>query len=542
MSNHNSFCQKLFFIFYQISKYRQMSEKNETPPSSPSSPQTSKLKQNMPLRSSSHSHYNNAGLDDVSIDFDLSMFISSLKDWYHYLQLFLLTSNPYYSPHFEDIDNEITVARNCLYELYSSSFIQKSKKEHYEKLIDKYYDYKINKKIHKLDRLISDVRFTFDVFDGENKFENQLRQLGNFQKNRLRKLALSKLSSLTRRVTSNYRESNFRREKERFRDEIKNLKAEISDLNNFRRENERFQDEIKNLKAEISDLNKQNSKYQAALGDMTNVRWGDDTPNNPTKLIEALSELQSTLEDFTLVQGGDYEINKSESSSLLNHLNCKEKLSSTQGKLVLSAVLQRRIIEIALQEIQSYFIPSTELEIAKNSDETLEVDIVNSADELTKLAEKFANSRSGNDDITRMVSIKVRQQVYAALGVRGLSDPNHPFIKKISTKLVNYISRYRQIRDEESNSESEEQAIQITQKIINLFYFKLKAQPIIPKYRFFDSGQAVDVKYMQGFLRKEDPKKLEVEICSFPLISIPGDDENERVLIKAHVITRKKTS
>ncbi|CAG8550042.1 2865_t:CDS:1 [Diversispora eburnea] len=492
-----------------------MLEKNDTSPPSPSSSQTAKPKQNTLFRR--FSNHNNVESEDVSIGFDLFMHICSIKNWYNYLQMFLVISNSYHSLHSDDFDKDIIIVKDCLYDLYSSTYIPKRCKEIYEELINEYYDYETKKKTSKLDKLISNIwaDLIVDVFEGEKKFENQLKQLGNFQKNRLRKLMLGKLSNLTRQISSNYR---------------------------TKRKKEQLQDKINDLNAEISDLNKQNSQYQAALGEVKNVRWGDDTPNNPTKLAEAFIDLQSTLEDFTLVQGEDYEINVSESSGLLNHLNCKEKLSSIQGKLVLSAIFQRRIIEIVLREIHSCFIPSTEPEIAKNSDETLEVDIVNAADVLIRLTKKFADSRSGNDDITRMVSIKVRQQVYAALGVRGLSDPNHPFIKKISTKLVTYLSRYRQIRNEELNSDLEEQAIKITQEIINLFCFKSKAQPIIPEYEFFESGQAVDVRYMQGFLRKEDPKKLEVEICSFPLISIPGDDKNKRVLIKAHVITRKKNS
>src|SRR3954451_2776011 len=85
----------------------------------------------------------------------------------------------------------------------------------------------------------------------------------------------------------------------------------------------------------------------------------------------------------------------------------------------------------------------------------IETNMYKKTKELVELAEAFARKRDGIDETTKVLHIKLRQQVLAALGNRGFSDSiteqkyriNHEFIK-IHRKLLNEeIGKYRKLKD-----------------------------------------------------------------------------------------------
>ncbi|PKC15666.1 hypothetical protein RhiirA5_348777 [Rhizophagus irregularis] len=103
------------------------------------------------------------------------------------------------------------------------------------------------------------------------------------------------------------------------------------------------------------------------------------------------------------------------------------------------------------------------------------------------------------------------------------------------------MNRYRQVVDEETKSEMDDLAVQITHKVINIFIFGFKTQASVPTYKFFDAGQALEPHLMQGAFGIEESKKLEVEVCGFPCIGIfNGDKSSDRIFIKAQIIARSK--
>jgi len=298
--------------------------------------------------------------------------------------------------------------------------------------------------------------------------------------------------------------------------------------------------EIESLRKQNSILAQENSHYQATLGNMTNTRLSDQDPNNATKLISDIKELQHLLEEFTIVQGPEYKVNEEKSKELFSQHNCQVNFSKPNAKLILGGILQQCTIKQILESVTSYFKATGN----RNPDETIEVEILNTTERLIQSFNHFIEKCPGNDDVTQAVPTKIRQQVYAALGCRGFSNDNHPLVVYTAKKIRESMNVYREIIDPDILNEIDAQSIQITRKVINIFYFRLKTQQIIPTYRFFQSGDEIDTRLMQGSWRSEEVKKLEVEVCCFPCIGIPDNKNlsNQKIFTKAQVYTRPKNA
>jgi hypothetical protein len=219
---------------------------------------------------------------------------------------------------------------------------------------------------------------------------------------------------------------------------------------------------------------------------------------NEKILISDIEELQEMLNDFLMVQRTGCKINKQNAASLLEIYKCQTRYPSTRANFVLETVLQQHAIITILEDAPG---------------------IINST---------LESDREGENDI---IPTKNRQN---ALG-------KYLLIKKTANKLLIEMNKYRKIVDEETRNELRDQSIQITYKVIDIFYIRLKTQVLEPTYQFFQAGRDVDARLMQGAFSEQEIKNLEVEACGFPCIAIFGDDDsNQRVYTKAKVIARPK--
>ncbi|CAG8454029.1 13054_t:CDS:1 [Funneliformis caledonium] len=306
-------------------------------------------------------------------------------------------------------------------------------------------------------------------------------------------------------------------------------------MNSFRVTAKKIQNawkkEVGNLQEQIKSLNEENSQQQAALGNVINVSWDDDDSNSTSRLISDIEELQDMLTDFTMVQGSDFKVNKDSATNILKVYNCQTKYPSTDGDLVLGAILQRCTITTILNEVYYH------IQRAHSDDiDLLESDIVNATDSLIRYTELFREHRKGSDNITKVTPIKVRQHVYSALGCRGFSDDEDPLIKRTANKLLDEMKQFRQITDKETSDEFNDLAFKISREVINIFCFRLKTQVVELQHKFYQDGQAIEVRFMQGSFGLDEVKKLEVEICGFPCIGV--FDGDQKVCTKAQVIAR----
>ncbi|CAG8842494.1 38521_t:CDS:1, partial [Gigaspora margarita] len=284
---------------------------------------------------------------------------------------------------------------------------------------------------------------------------------------------------------------------------------------------------------QISELTNENSKYQAAHGNLTNLGFSDEDPNNIVWLIKDIKHLQDLLEDFTLVSGPEYEIDFTKCNELLSSYKCKVEVESQNGKQVLSAALQRLTIETVLAEAKDYLT---------NSD-TPEANLVTKTKEIEDLTNSFTKEYAKNDEIAKAIPTKIRQQVHSMLGSYAFSYDDHPLLKKISEIIFGKLNQYRKVIDNDGDEDNE--IISIIRKIVQLFFYRLEAHPIIPTYHFYENSTKMNPLFMESAgTRSKDMKKLEVEICSFPVIAIFDtiNDKSANVFSKALVIPKPKSS
>ncbi|PKC15678.1 hypothetical protein RhiirA5_348798 [Rhizophagus irregularis] len=173
------------------------------------------------------------------------------------------------------------------------------------------------------------------------------------------------------------------------------------------------------------------------------------------------------------------------------------------------------------------------------SDGRLESYIVYYTQKLVKFTNLLAKNREGKDSITNVTPIKIRQQVYAALGSRGFAKSNHSYMKKLVNDLVSKMEKYREVVDEEKKKTLHSEAEKIIRTGMQL-WFCLKAQEPVPKIHWFKSGAHIETHLMVGSWESENIKENEVDFAFFPLIIAQNDTQDSQVFNKAQVFIRPK--
>ncbi|CAG8706690.1 4890_t:CDS:2 [Rhizophagus irregularis] len=281
--------------------------------------------------------------------------------------------------------------------------------------------------------------------------------------------------------------------------------------------------EIKNLEETNSNLKAEALKYQSALGAATNFQLGDDDKNNSVRLNEDIEHLQDTLEDYVTNLRSKIKINYKKVNKLFAHYNCNlEMKARIKDTTLIKALLQRHVVEFIYENAIKYF------EDVKNTDEpqSLESEINFKVNELINLTDKFAKTRFESGKVTSAVPIKIRQQIYSALSNYGFSDiindkqvkSEHKFISQFKKQLNQEIESYREISDHKKKKKCEELAAKIIREVVKLFFFRLKTQEPIAKWKWFNNNDKIDSIQMTGSWDDDDLENAVVEICIFPLI------------------------
>ncbi|PKY15186.1 hypothetical protein RhiirB3_380711 [Rhizophagus irregularis] len=274
---------------------------------------------------------------------------------------------------------------------------------------------------------------------------------------------------------------------------------------------------IQELKQENHKLKEAASEYQYAP---TSYRFSDDDKYNPIKLREDIINLQHLLENYITKCKGNVEINISEVQNLLRKYGSQTTITIDQKPLI-KAVLQRHVIEQIIKYGEEYFEFDNLHNHWKYGDGA-ETNLYNKTYEIAQLAEILASERDGIDETTRTLSIKLRQEVFAALGNRGfkknINKKKHDFIKKNKSNLNKEINKYRKLKDPEQNQEVEVMAGEIIRKVVALFWFLIEIQEPVAEYRWFNCNSHIQPKYMEGTWEGDEINNIAVDICYFPLI------------------------
>ncbi|CAB5125633.1 unnamed protein product [Rhizophagus irregularis] len=507
-------------------------------------------------------------LDTVSENnWQLFMWLASLETVENYICLFILVWDTIPVRNSAQFSKELREETDNLIQIIKELNISEENDKNYSKMLDDYKGYRFISEQTFRQNLVHDVWKELKNYGLKNNsyaVSEQLERCSLLQKKELRAMILSRIKSFqsfSRKIkeakelqqsplNNNIKDENqeiILSENKSLENQIVNLADNNSQIGNStiledelqgtRDIQELLKSENENLKAQVEDLINESSK-QVVLDNLTNLSWNDDGPYNSKKLIKDITELQDMLSDFTMVQGSDFKIINEEANALLGAFKCEVNCPSSRASLVFGFLLQKIVIIKILEEVEKYLTGMSRGTGSRGT--ALERDIANTTETLINQIILFEKSRKGEDDITKMTPVKIRQDVYSALRCRGFPS-DHSLVTTIASKLLYKMNRYRQVVDEETKSEMDDLAVQITHKVINIFYFGFKTQASVPTYKFFDAGQALEPHLMQGAFGNDESKKLEVEVCGFPCIGIfTGDKSSDRIFIKAQIITRSK--
>ncbi|CAB4375439.1 unnamed protein product [Rhizophagus irregularis] len=268
---------------------------------------------------------------------------------------------------------------------------------------------------------------------------------------------------------------------------------------------EKIKSQNQSLKQKNKNLEAEASKYQSALGIATNFDLNVDEQGDSVKLNKDILELHDTLENYVTNLKPKIDVNINEAKKLLDKYGCQTKISEEEpNKPLIKAVFQRHVLEEILAQANFYF-DFKNLKFS-TKDHHLESEIADRTTTLTDLMEKLYNNRLGNDEITRLIPIRLRQQVYIALGTRGFNDTKKPLsihskhesIDTISKQMNRMMNKYRRIKDNETRRYVNGLAEDLVRNVVRIFYFRLRIQEPIAEYRWFANDEKVNKSYMKG--------------------------------------------
>ncbi|CAB4375347.1 unnamed protein product [Rhizophagus irregularis] len=283
--------------------------------------------------------------------------------------------------------------------------------------------------------------------------------------------------------------------------------------------------EIQEKDRKIEDLEQYNikirdeaAKYQYALG----AALSDNDEINSVALKDDIIRLQYSLEEYITKCKGSVitEIDLPGVQDLLKKYGSQTIITIDQ-KALIKAVLKRHVIEKIFEYANGYFNNPNARDI--------EVIMYKKCKDIVKLAKDFAEQRDGVDETTKVLPIKLRQQICKVLGNRGFNNVInrnnqkflHDFIRKNQYNLNKEINKYRKLNPEKKKEikEIEDMAGDIIRKVVTLFWFRLRVQePVADKF-WFKNNEMIDPNTMEGKWEDNDIDNIVVDICYFPLIA-----------------------
>ncbi|GBB94069.1 hypothetical protein RclHR1_22870003 [Rhizophagus clarus] len=380
----------------------------------------------------------------------------------------------------------------------------------------------------------------------KQKFKDQNYDFEKFkQKYKDQKVSFEELSQKYNDQGDNFEELKQKHEDQAlaFEELKQKYKDQIGNLDELKQNKEYFESQyniseqqlkeknslIKSLKQKNKDLEDEAAKYQSALGIATNFDFNVDDPNNNVKLGQDILSLQDTLENYVtnLKPKIDVDINKIR--ELLLKYGCQSKISDEEpNRPLIKAVLQRYALEEILAQADFYFESFKD----SNKDHHLESKIISQVAVLNDLMKKFYNDRLGDDEITRITPIRLRQQVYTALGTRGFNDirkidgniSKHNFIDIVPNTINNMMDKCRKINDIKKKKYVNALAEDLVRNVVRIFYFRLRIQEPTAQYHWFHNNERINKSYMKGSWDEDEIEDMVVEVCCFPMIYKPEDD------------------
>ncbi|RIA96078.1 hypothetical protein C1645_733567 [Glomus cerebriforme] len=409
----------------------------------------------------------------------------------------------------------------------------------------------INDRQNLSPRNVSGINVNHEEFINQ---QNRIKELEEGYHNLL--LQNQKLENGQQILSSRNASGNNVNYKEIINQQNKKIKELEEGYNNLLSQNQKLESVLQNLKNHNDNLKKEASKYQSALGDATSFHLGNQNSDNTTRLSEDIGNLHRKLEKFCGLKKG-IEVNEPEAKELLKKYDCSIKGTMKENKNLISGALERNVIETIIEKAAEYFNREVNDRDNKKVDEqgdkrqqNLEAKIVKTTEQLLAMTNSFSTIRTGNEEVSKAIPTKLRQQIYGILGNRGFSntvldesEKEHPFIEKLRKDILALMNRYRTIKDQEKLLENEKMINEIVRQVVNIFFFRLKVQEPIAEWKWFPKSTGINTLTMEGSWDNDELEDLYVDICAFPLIGFNLNNAgDEKMMFPAQIVTNNLNS
>nr|CAG8447212.1 162_t:CDS:1 [Entrophospora candida] len=298
------------------------------------------------------------------------------------------------------------------------------------------------------------------------------------------------------------------------------------------KENKFYKQGLETTKNELTIAEKKVLNLQAALGDATNVRLSDESSNSSLQLGKDITKFKKLVEAFVKVKGKQVQIKEQAANSLLSEFGFKNDKATFKD--VLGFILQRIVIDKVFSEIEKI----TSYKGKNGNFNYLEAAIIDYTNKIIEWTTKLSQTRDGDDHVAKMTPIKIRQQIYETLTLRGFNTSDDAFINSIRNSIINEMNEYREILGEDRNKNVIKHADELVRFGIKL-WFRLKIQEPIVDIKWYKPEEAVNTDFMEGPWEIDDINNYGVELCYFPCILSNGKETE--IYCKSQVTIRKKS-
>ncbi|CAG8487013.1 1519_t:CDS:2 [Ambispora leptoticha] len=311
-------------------------------------------------------------------------------------------------------------------------------------------------------------------------------------------------------------------------------------------ENELLRTQVKELQKFIADYNKSRRKSEQLRRDAENKNKFCDLE----QLKIDLEHLTIALRKTTSLQASNFIINEEAAKQLLDQYDVKYYPGEHLPRNLISAALQRRIIETVLNRMNAYFDNSVRpndndnseidwsaqilhqkstYEDSSNKENAIDRQIITT---MEALAEQFTIFSKTNPDakiLSEDSKIQLRQLIFNLLGSRTFETSDSLVIDSICTEILEGLEQIRTVPSRKQRALLKKQDEQTIRQCISTLFFKLIAQHPTLHIEWLPKRTPVNESIMDLTWIDDDES---IEICSFPLIKVTKTDE---IVFKAHV-------
>ncbi|KAG9295079.1 hypothetical protein G9A89_017873 [Geosiphon pyriformis] len=307
--------------------------------------------------------------------------------------------------------------------------------------------------------------------------------------------------------------------------------------------------ENESLKAHIKKLEEEIRTYKSRrpfICDQNTV----ESKHDFSQLQCDLEGLNDSLRNTTSLKNPDFRIHEEAAKRLLDKYDVKYYPGEPLPRNLVSAAMQRHIIETVLQRMNAHFDQSDKLDrsakpivwrslVGKMEDPKKEISKESMHDQqiiamMGSMAEhlsSFAESNPAAHSIAEKSRIQLRQLIFNLLASRTLENSSSETVDSICREILANLNEIRSITDIQQKQLLAQQDRATIRQCISTIFFKLASQYPPLHIEWLQKRLPVDPSIMDITSIEDDES---IEICSFPLIKVT---ETGDIVFKAHVET-----